>query len=215
MADKEKKKKTKKKEEAAPAPPPPEPEPAPPVEEKPATPSGTPKDSGSTRASSRGSRKAKRTGSSVFSMFTQKQVAEFKEAFQLMDADKDGIIGKNDLRATFDSVGKLISDKELDDMLNEAPGPINFTQLLNLFATRMSGSGTDDDETVVAAFNTFDDNGKIDGERLRHALMTYGDKFTSKEVDEAYDNMYIDDKGFIDTQSLIAMLCGGDAEDEE
>ncbi|KZC08554.1 Myosin regulatory light chain 2 [Dufourea novaeangliae] len=148
-------------------------------------------------------------------MFTQKQVAEFKEAFQLMDADKDGVIGKNDLRATFDSVGRLVTDKELDDMLNEAPVPINFTQLLNLFATRMSGSGTDDDETVVAAFSTFDVNGKIDGERLRHALMTYGDKFTAKEVDDAYDNMYIDDKGFIDTQSLIAMLTGTGDEDEE
>ncbi|XP_029049993.1 myosin regulatory light chain 2 [Osmia bicornis bicornis] len=214
MADKEKKKKTKKKEEAAAAPPP-EPEPAPaPAEEKPPTPTGTPKESGSTRASSRGSRKAKRSGSSVFSMFTQKQVAEFKEAFQLMDADKDGIIGKNDLRQTFDNVGRLVTDKELDEMLNEAPVPINFTQLLNLFATRMSGSGTDDDETVIAAFNTFDVNGKIDGERLRHALMTYGDKFTSKEVDDAYDNMYIDDKGFIDTQSLIGMLTGT-AEDEE
>ena len=131
-----------------------------------------------------------------------------------MDADKDGIIGKNDLRQTFDNVGRLVTDKELDEMLNEAPVPINFTQLLNLFATRMSGSGTDDDETVIAAFNTFDVNGKIDGERLRHALMTYGDKFTSKEVDDAYDNMYIDDKGFIDTQSLIGMLTGT-AEDEE
>ncbi|XP_034178943.1 myosin regulatory light chain 2 [Osmia lignaria lignaria] len=215
MADKEKKKKTKKKEEAAAAPPP-EPEPAPaPAEEKPPTPTGTPKESGSTRASSRGSRKAKRSGSSVFSMFTQKQVAEFKEAFQLMDADKDGIIGKNDLRQTFDNVGRLVTDKELDEMLNEAPVPINFTQLLNLFATRMSGSGTDDDETVIAAFNTFDVNGKIDGERLRHALMTYGDKFTSKEVDDAYDNMYIDDKGFIDTQSLIGMLTGTGEEEEE
>ncbi|KAG6803724.1 myosin regulatory light chain 2 [Apis mellifera caucasica] len=213
MADKEKKKKTKKKEEAAPAPPPPEPEPEP---EKPPTPApSTPKESGSTRASSRGSRKAKRAGSSVFSMFTQKQVAEFKEAFQLMDQDKDGIIGKNDLRATFDNVGRLVTDKELDDMLNEAPAPINFTQLLNLFASRMSGSGQDDDETVIAAFSTFDVNGKIDGERLRHALMTYGDKFTAKEVNDAYDNMYIDDKGFIDTQSLIAMLTGQEDEDEE
>ena len=54
-----------------------EPEPEP---EKPPTPApSTPKESGSTRASSRGSRKAKRAGSSVFSMFTQKQVAEFKE----------------------------------------------------------------------------------------------------------------------------------------
>lgn len=63
------------------------------------------------------------------------------QAFQLMDQDKDGIIGKNDLRATFDNVGRLVTDKELDDMLNEAPAPINFTQLLNLFASRMSGSG--------------------------------------------------------------------------
>ncbi|KAL2735376.1 myosin regulatory light chain 2 [Vespula squamosa] len=214
MADKEKKKKTKKKEEAAPAAPPPEPEPAP-AEEKPPTPTGTPKESGSTRASSRGSRRAKRSGSSVFSMFTQKQVAEFKEAFQLMDHDKDGIIGKNDLRMAFDSVGRLATDKEIDEMLNEAPAPINFTQLLNLFAVRMSGSGADDDDVVTNAFSTFDENGKIDGERLRHALMTYGDKFTAKEVDESYDHMYIDDKGFIDTQSLIAMLTGTGEEEED
>ncbi|KAF7398885.1 hypothetical protein HZH66_006782 [Vespula vulgaris] len=214
MADKEKKKKTKKKEEAAPAPPPPEPEPAP-AEEKPPTPTGTPKESGSARASSRGSRRAKRSGSSVFSMFTQKQVAEFKEAFQLMDHDKDGIIGKNDLRMAFDSVGRLATDKEIDEMLNEAPAPINFTQLLNLFAVRMSGSGADDDDVVTNAFSTFDENGKIDGERLRHALMTYGDKFTAKEVDESYDHMYIDDKGFIDTQSLIAMLTGTGDEEED
>ncbi|XP_011154223.1 myosin regulatory light chain 2 [Harpegnathos saltator] len=208
MADKEKKKKTKKKEEA----PAPEPEPA---EEKPATPTGTPKESGSARASSRGSRKAKRSGSSVFSMFSQKQVAEFKEAFQLMDADKDGIIGKNDLRAAFDSVGRLATDKELEEMLNEAPAPINFTQLLNLFAVRMSGSGADDDDVVINAFKTFDDNGKIDGERLRHALMTWGDKFTPKEIDDAFDQMFIDDKGFIDTPSLIAMLTGTGEEEEE
>lgn len=73
QADKEKKKKPKKKEEPkqeeAPAPAP-EPEP-----EAPKPPSQT----ASQRASSRGSRKAKRSGSSVFSMFSQKQVAEFKE----------------------------------------------------------------------------------------------------------------------------------------
>lgn len=61
------------------------------------------------------------------------------QAFQLMDQDKDGIISKNDLRATFDQLGRLPSDKELDEMVNEAPGPINFTQLLTLFAGRMSG----------------------------------------------------------------------------
>lgn len=98
-------------------------------------------------------------------MFSQTQVAEFKEAFQLMDQDKDGIIGKNDLRATFDAVGKLSNEKELDEMVNEAPGPINFTQLLSLFALRMQDSGgSDDDEVVVAAFKSFDKEGVINSE---------------------------------------------------
>ncbi|CAK1594270.1 unnamed protein product [Parnassius mnemosyne] len=203
MADKEKKIKKKKapKEEA-------------PAEEAPAAaPAAPAAPAAGDRQSSRGSRKAKRTGSNVFSMFSQKQVAEFKEAFQLMDHDKDGIIGKNDLRATFDSLGRLASEKELDDMVNEASGPINFTQLLTLFANRMSG-GSDEDDVVINAFKTFDEEGKIDSERLRHALMTWGDKFSSDEVDEAYDQMEIDDKGFIDTQKLITMLTAS-AEEEE
>lgn len=148
QADKEKKVKKKKKEETAEA------APAPAAE---------------TRSSSKGSKssskKAKRSGSNVFSMFSQTQVAEFKEAFQLMDHDKDGIISKSDLRATFDDVGKLSNEKELDEMVNEAPGPINFTQLLSLFALRMQDSGgSDDDAVVVEAFKSFDKDGVIDSE---------------------------------------------------
>jgi Ca2+-binding EF-hand superfamily protein len=208
MADKEKKKKPKKKEEA-PAEEAPEKAASPPKSETPKSPSG------SSRAS-RGSRKAKRTGSSVFSMFTQKQVAEFKEAFQLMDHDKDGILGKEDLRFIFDQVGRLVTDKELQEMTSEASGPINFTQFLQLFASRMQGGGADDDDVVIKAFNAFDaGGGKIDGERLRHALMTWGEKFTAQEVNDAYDHMYIDDKGFIDIESLVNMLLGKGEEGEE
>lgn len=205
MADKEKKKKKKAAKEEAPAA-----EPAPAAAPEPA-PAAEP-----ARQSSRGSRKAaKRSGSNVFSMFSQKQLAEFKEAFQLMDADKDGVIGKNDLRATLDSIGKLASDKELDEMLHEASGPINFTQLLTLFANRMSG-GSDDDEVVINAFKTFDENGKIDSEKFRTALMTFGDKFTAQEVDDAFDQMEIDDGGFINTSKLIAMLtASAEGEGEE
>lgn len=151
-----KKKKVKKEEKAEEEAPAPEPEPAP---------APTPKSS--TRHSSKSSKKAvKRSGSNVFSMFSTQQVAEFKEVnfsywlvnseigefllifcifqkgFSMMDKDKDGILGKEDLRATWDQVGKLVTDKELEDMLAEAPGPVNFTQLLSLFATRMAGGET-------------------------------------------------------------------------
>lgn len=205
MADtkeKVKKKKVKKEEPETAAP---EPEPAPAPAPAPAR--------SSTRHSSKSSRKAvKRSGSNVFSMFSTQQVAEFKEGFSMMDKDKDGILGKEDLRATWDQVGKLVTDKELEDMLAEAPGPVNFTQLLSLFANRMSG-GADDDQTVREAFMAFDENGKIDSAKLKHALLSWGDKFTAKEVADAFDAMDIDRNGMIDTEDLIQMLIsGGDEE---
>lgn len=49
--------------------------------------------------------------------------------------------------------------------------------------------------------------------RLRHALMTWGDKFSGEEVDEAYEQMTIDGNGKIDTQKLIQMLTAS-AEEE-
>ncbi|WP_219229856.1 EF-hand domain-containing protein, partial [Neisseria meningitidis] len=188
---------------AAPAPAP-EPEPAPAPE--------PPKPASVKRPSSKSSKKAKRSGSSVFSMFTEFQVAEFKEGFSLMDKDKDGILGKDDLRATWDQIGKLATDKELDDMLAEAPGPVNFTQLLTLFAQRMSG-GSDPDDVIRNAFKAFDKEGLINSEELKHALLTWGDKFNKKEVADAFDAMDIDNKGMIDTEGLVQMLIGGGDEE--
>lgn len=44
--------------------------------------------------------------------------------------------------------------------------------------------------------------------------MTWGDKFSSKEVDDAFDAMEIDDNGRIDTHALINLLTAA-PDDEE
>ncbi|XP_063606319.1 myosin regulatory light chain 2-like [Penaeus indicus] len=162
------------------------------------------------------SKKAKKTGSNVFDMFTQKQVAEFKEGFQIMDRDRDGIINKTDLRGVFDEIGRIATDKELDEMLAEAPGPINFTTLLHMFAERSSGE-SDDDDVVAASFRAFEKApGEIDSEQFRTMLMAFGDKFTSQEVDDAFEQMEMDeDTGIIDSDALIAMLCASSGKEEE
>lgn len=79
------------------------------------------KDSDAAPARTASKKRATRSGSNVFAMFTQNQVAQFKEAFQFIDSDKDGIISKNDIRATFDALGRLVTDKELEEMASEAP----------------------------------------------------------------------------------------------
>lgn len=188
---KEKKKKSKKKSEeeggdAAPAPPPPKP------------PSQK--------------RRAQRSGSNVFAMFTQHQVQEFKEAFQLIDQDKDGFISKNDIRATFDSLGRLCTEQELDSMVAEAPGPINFTMFLTIFGDRIAG--TDEEDVIVNAFNLFDEGeGKCREETLKRSLTTWGEKFSQDEVDEALSEAPIDGNGLIDIKKFAQILTKG-AEEE-
>merc|ERR1712228_1078595 len=95
------------------------------------------------------------------SLFSQKQIQEFKEAFGIIDNDKDGIITAPDLKKAFEGIGRPISDGEANNMVGEAPGPINFTQMVALFAEKMSG-GTDDDDVIVRSFEAFEINGQID-----------------------------------------------------
>ena len=72
-------------------------------------------------------------------MFEQKQVQEFKEAFGLMDQDRDGSISLEDLKEVYSSLGKAPKETELKQMLEETGGPVNFTKLLTLFGERLNG----------------------------------------------------------------------------
>ena len=48
-----------------------------------------------------------------------------------------------------------VSDDYLDNMMNDAPGPINFTMFLTLFGERLQG--TDPEEVIRNAFGCFDE----------------------------------------------------------
>merc|ERR1712142_195013 len=152
----------------------------------------------------KGSKKAKKSGSNIFALFSQKQIQEFKEAFGIIDVDKDGIITANDLKAAFAAIGRPVSDGEANNMVGEAPGPINFTQMVTLFAEKMAG-GTDDDDVIVRSFEAFEINGQIDCEMFRHSLMTWGEKFTGNEIDDAFGEFQIEG-GMIDSEHLKGLM---------
>uniref|UniRef100_H3DQ63 Myosin, light chain 7, regulatory n=1 Tax=Tetraodon nigroviridis TaxID=99883 RepID=H3DQ63_TETNG len=91
------------------------------------------------RPLTRDERGGQKSCSNVFSMF-QSHIQEFKEAFGCIDQDRDGVIKKQDLKETYAQLGKLnVKDEELDEMLNEGKGPINFTVFLSLFGEKLNG----------------------------------------------------------------------------
>jgi Ca2+-binding EF-hand superfamily protein len=113
-------------------------------------------------------KRVQRATSNVFAMFDQAQIQEFKEAFNMIDQDHDSFIDKDDLQAMFASLGlcsrlpsihsfkctgKALSDSDLQAMIDEAPGQINFTMFLTLFGEKLTG--TDPEEVVFVCVFVF------------------------------------------------------------
>ena len=134
-------------------------------------------------------KRPQRATSNVFAMFDQNQIQEFKEAFNMIDQDRDGFITKEDLLDMFVSLGKPSNEKEILEMLNDGAagstepcGQVNFTMFLTLFGVKMTG--TDSEDVLRNAFSIFDEqgNGLISEDKLRDLITTIGDRYSNEEV---------------------------------
>jgi len=127
-------------------------------------------------------KKAGKTSSNVFALFNQAQIQEFKEAFTLMDQDRDGVIGQSDLAAMFEQTGREANAKTIAEMIAESPGQLNFTHFLTLFGEKMHGS--DSEGALRDAFALFDEakTGGIPEEYFKELLSTVGDQFNKEEL---------------------------------
>merc|ERR1711890_224304 len=115
----------------------------------------------------------------IFDFFSQSAIQQFKEAFGIMDINKNGIL-------------------EADDLVQA------FTKVVLLFADKMAG-GSDDDDVILKSLEAFEMDGKIDAEMFRHSLMTFGDKFSAQECEDAFAEFQIDD-GMIDGAHLKGLM---------
>uniref|UniRef100_A0A2K6ETD6 EF-hand domain-containing protein n=1 Tax=Propithecus coquereli TaxID=379532 RepID=A0A2K6ETD6_PROCO len=133
--------------------------------------------------------------SNVFAMFDQSQSQEFKEAFNMIDQNRDGFIDKKDLHDMLALLGKTPTDECLDAMMNKALGPINFTTFLTMFGEKLNG--TDPEDVIGNAFACFCEaaTGTSQDDYLRELLTTVGDWFTDEEVEKLYREAPIDKKG--------------------
>jgi len=176
---------------------------------------------GETPCSPRGSRKGKRGRmrthrytSNVFSMFSQDQIQEFKEAFNMMDQNHDGFIDREDLMEMLTSLGKNPTEEEVNSMIGEAPGPLNFTMFLTLFGEKLNG--TDPEDVIRNAFGCFDfmATGKLEEWHLREIMTTLGDRWTDDMVDELFHGAPIAN-GLFDYLDFTKTLKHGSQDDNE
>nr|BAA95134.1 myosin light chain 2 [Cheilopogon agoo] len=153
--------------------------------------------------------------SNVFSMFEQSQIQEYKEAFTIIDQNRDGIISKDDLRDVLASMGQLnVKNEELEAMIKEASGPINFTVFLTMFGEKLKGA--DPEDVILAAFKVLDPEGtgSIKKEFLQELLTTQCDRFSPEEIKNMWSAFPPDVAGNVDYKNICYVITHGEEKEE-
>ncbi|KAI0209680.1 Myosin regulatory light chain, striated muscle, 25 kDa [Lamellibrachia satsuma] len=157
-------------------------------------------------------KRAQRATSNVFALFNQAQIQEFKEAFTMMDQNRDGIIDTEDLGCIFQQTGREPDPKQLKLMMEESPNQLNFTHFLTLFGEKLHG--TDPENTLRDAFAMFDESGKgqLSEEFVKDLLMNVGDQFSKDEVKQTWKEAPIEG-GQLDYLKFVQIIKRGKEED--
>ncbi|EIM92251.1 EF-hand [Stereum hirsutum FP-91666 SS1] len=156
--------------------------------------------------------RARREPSGVFSLFQQPQIQQFKEAFSLIDQNRDGVVDEADLKEIFASLGITPSKRMLDDLLSSRPGGhdrmgsssslddsadrgINFTMFLTMMSEHLIDFDTETE--LIDAFACFDegDTGMVKGDEIRKWLSDTGDRMDQKEIDRFLKGAFTDRQG--------------------
>jgi len=153
--------------------------------------------------------------SNVFSMFEQSQIQEYKEAFTIIDQNRDGVISKDDLRDVMATMGVTVPNDELEAMVKEASGPINFTVFLTMFGEKLKGA--DPEDVILAAFKVLDPEatGSIKKEFLEELLTTQCDRFSPEEIKNMWAAFPPDVAGNVDYKNICYVITHGEEKEEE
>jgi len=168
------------------------------------------------RAGAGKKQRAPRQTSNVFAMFEQSQIHEFKEAFNMIDTNKDGFITADDLKEIYGNLGKDVPDSFVEELLAEASGAqMNFTMFLTLFGEKLQG--TDQENVILNAFKCFDEDGTglIHEDKLREALMTMGERFSEEKCDDILRDAPIDENGYLKYEEFVKVLKSGSKDKDQ
>jgi len=164
--------------------------------------------------------RARREPSGVFSLFQPPQIQQFKEAFSLIDQDRDGLVGERDLKDTFASLGIAPSAEMMEELLTSRPGGpgsppssedprdrgVNFAMFLTMMSEHLFEF--DAEAELLEAFSSFDesDSGMVKCDEMRKWLSETGDRMSQAEIDRLLKGPFTDRQGNFNYKEWVKVL---------
>ncbi|XP_062557052.1 calmodulin-A-like [Armigeres subalbatus] len=141
---------------------------------------------------------------------SDEQITELREAFSLFDTNADGVITASELGTVLRSLGKNVSDAEVEELLKEVnvdqDGMIHFPDFVAMMSVRLRDFNSE--EELMEAFRIFDrdGNGLISAEELRAALHSFGEQLSDEEIEELLREADVNSDGQIDYEEFVKMI---------
>jgi len=143
---------------------------------------------------------------------SKEEMNEFREIFNLVDADGSGEISREELGDLIATLGLKASQEELDRMIDEidvdGDGTINFEEFCSVMSHRVSQTYTPDQ--VKNAFKVFQGDappGYVNIKYLEKALNTYsGDKQAVTDGIDLLMQVDPDGTGYINFTEYVDMM---------
>ncbi|XP_033736466.1 calmodulin-like isoform X2 [Pecten maximus] len=147
--------------------------------------------------------------------FTEEQLAEYREAFDMFDQDGSGSITIKEMITVMQELGQGTSEEELkaelEAMDTNNDGTIEFHEFLATLKKMSEPEMTPEEEELKKCFQLFDKNkqGYLTIEELRHILQDLGnDSFTDKDFEKLIKEGEIQVEGRLTYKKFVEMMIG-------
>lgn len=148
---------------------------------------------------------------------SDEQRQEIREAFELFDSDKNGLIDAHEMKVAMRALGFDVKKEEVLRMMDECPTRDyqnvryvdlhSFTELMtDRFAQR------DPRQEMLKAFQLFDESntGKINLRSLRRVARELGENMSDDELQAMIDEFDKDQDGEINEEEFLAIMLNDD-----
>eukprot|EP00617_Octactis_speculum_P023229 CAMPEP_0185746602 /NCGR_PEP_ID=MMETSP1174-20130828/5208_1 /TAXON_ID=35687 /ORGANISM="Dictyocha speculum, Strain CCMP1381" /LENGTH=175 /DNA_ID=CAMNT_0028421397 /DNA_START=89 /DNA_END=616 /DNA_ORIENTATION=- len=143
---------------------------------------------------------------------SQARITEYREAFDLFDADGSGTISPKELMTAMEALGFEGEGKGqallqmMNEIDNDGSGTIDFDEFLGMMTSKMDSASTYPD--IVRAFELYDDDktGKISLRNMRRVAKEIGETMDDNAMMQMLEQADTDNDGEISLDDFYAIM---------
>mmetsp|Transcript_7695 Transcript_7695/g.18590 ORF Transcript_7695/g.18590 Transcript_7695/m.18590 type:complete len:180 (-) Transcript_7695:97-636(-) len=138
------------------------------------------------------------------------QLEELREAFNLFDADRSGVIDARELKAAIRALGFVVKKEQVRQMLRDVgrdvQSQISFEDFAKIMTTKMGDRNSR--EEINKIFNLFDEDssGKVSFRNLKRIAQEIGESLKDEELQEMIDEADRDGDGLINPDEFYRVM---------